>query len=118
MQITRSAGARLFDSISTLIQNENFSITTKYKVLKIKEILEEEMKFNKILMEDLAKKYGSIDEEGNIFINKDYMFEANKELEDFNSQLINLPDLKFTLDELGEETKWSELEAFLPFIKD
>ena len=119
MQITRIAAGKLLNSIQILQKNENFSITTKYNDLKIKEILEKETELNRILMEELAKKYGTEpDGEGMVYIKEEFIQEANKELSEFNSQKITLPDLKFSLEELDKEIPWEALETFLPFIAD
>lgn len=116
MKITRIAATRLNKSIESLQQNENFSLATKYKILKLKEIVSKEQELNSFLMIDFASKYGGIDENGNVYIEKKHADQVNKELREFNNELIEVPDLTIKLEELSSEVKWSELESFMPFI--
>lgn len=118
MQITRDKIYPILKSISILEQNENFSITTKYNVLKIKEILQKEFRYNSILLKELVNKYGEIKPNGDIQVKKEYLGAADSELKEFNSQKITLPDLYFSLSEFEDkDISWSDLEALFPFIK-
>lgn len=69
-------------------------------------------------MTELGKKYGFISEDGSIIIKRENADKAKAEFDEFNNQLIELPDLTISLDELSSEVKWEQLEAFLPFIKE
>ena len=71
MEIKRKQIIPILNNISLLEKNENFSITTKYKVLKIKEILSKESQYNNIMFQDFISKYGKISENGDISIRKD-----------------------------------------------
>lgn len=116
MKITRIAATRLNNSIETLQQNENFSLSTKYKILKIKEIVSKEVELNSNLMIEFANKFGGIDDNGQVYIKKEHAEEVSHQLNEFNNELIEVPDLFIKLDELSSELKWSELESFMPFI--
>lgn len=118
LQIKREQIVSLLQTISILEKNENFSLITKYKILKIKEILIKESEYNSILLKELVKKYGRIEEDGSIYIKQEYLLQAETELTDFNNEMITLPDLQFTLDEFNNEISWSNLEALLPFIRE
>ena len=118
LQIKREQIVSLLQTISILEKNENFSLITKYKILKIKEILIKESEYNSILLKELVKKYGRIEEDGSIYIKQECLLQAETELTDFNNEMITLPDLQFTLDEFNNEISWSNLEALLPFIRE
>lgn len=119
MIIYRKQIFNLLNSISLLEQNEKFPLLTKYKVLRIKEILEKEMQYNSVLIKSLTDKYGEKTEDGDVRIKKEFLLQADEELREFNNDTVTLPDLYFTLDELeNTEIPWTALESFLPFIKD
>lgn len=116
MKITRLQATRLNKSIEALQQIESFSLSTKYKILKLKEIVSKESELNQILMVEFANKYGGIDDDGHVYIKKEYAYEVNNQMNEFNNELIEVPDLTIKLEELSSEVKWSELESFMPFI--
>lgn len=119
MTITRKQILPLLNSIQLLEKNENFSMLTKYKVLKIKEILLKEHEYTSTLFKEMVSKYGAVSEKGDVLIKEENVLKAEKELNEFNNDTIILPDLIFTLDELeGQDIPWSALESFLPFIRE
>lgn len=102
-----------------------FNINTQYKLIKIKQRLEEEIQ---IYNEQLASlvTYCEKDSEGNLIQNKDGGVQIKEDMidkcatlvEEINSLKITLPDIYFSLDELQDlKLTLSELELLDPFIK-
>ena len=119
MKILRRQIQLFFSTLKNLEQNEDFSISTKYKILKIRKTLEMELECNLKLLNELVKKYGTISEEGEIFIKKEFIDNVSKQINDFNNEEIELPNLYFTIDELSvAKINWKDLEILLPLIKD
>jgi len=85
----------------------------------MKKILETELKCNLDLLNELVKKYGMTSEDGEILIKKEFMDNVSKQINDFNNEEIELPNLYFTIDELSvAKINWKDLEILLPLIKD
>ena len=119
MKILRSQTQVLYDIFKSFEKNEDFSISVKYKILKLKMILEQELECNLHLLKELTSKYGMISEEGEVLIKKEFIEEVSKQVEDFNNQEIELPDLYFTVEELSiTKINWRDLEILMPLIKD
>ena len=59
-----------------------------------------------------------VNEEGAMKIQSDKTFQLNKELAEFYTFKIQIPEFFFSLDEFEKtEVSWEELEALIPFIK-
>lgn len=118
MQIKSENVVSLIEAIHELRQYECLKITTKYKILKIEEVLMKEQEIAYQLFKELGDKYGENQVDGCTTIKPEFLEIAKKEIDEFNNQMINLPDIYFSLDEF-EETKlsWSTLSLLMPFIK-
>lgn len=104
----------------------NCEINTKYKLLKLERLLKDEFEITNMLLNELSLKYIELDEKGQPIINEkgamkiqsDKAFQLNKELAEFYTFKIQIPEFFFSLDEFGKtEVSWEELEALIPFIK-
>lgn len=119
MKIPRSNVQILYEIFKKFEKNEDFSINVKYKILKLKGVLEQELEYNLKLLKELTSKYGMVSEEGEILIKKEFIEEVSKQVKDFNSQEIELPDLYFTIEELSiVKIEWRDLEVLMPMIKN
>lgn len=104
----------------------NCEINTKYKLLKLERLLKDEFEITNMLLNELSLKYIELDEKGQPVVNdegamkiqSDKTFQLNKELAEFYTFKIQIPEFFFSLDEFGKtEVSWEELEALIPFIK-
>ncbi len=104
----------------------NCEINTKYKLLKLERLLKDEFEITNMLLNELSLKYVELDEKGQPIVNEegamkiqsDKAFQLNKELAEFYTFKIQIPEFFFSLDEFGKtEVSWEELEALMPFIK-
>lgn len=104
----------------------NCEINTKYKLLKLERLLKDEFEITNMLLNELSLKYIELDEKGQPIVNEegamkiqsDKTFQLNKELAEFYTFKIQIPEFFFSLDEFGKtEVSWEELEALIPFIK-
>lgn len=103
----------------------HFSISTQYKLLKIKKILDEEIEiYNEQIMS--LNAFFERDNEGNFIqnqngfkIKEEFLEECQKKINELNNSQISLPDIYFSLDELEPlSLTLNELELLEPFIKD
>lgn len=117
MLIKRSKVLSYLDLFNKFKNNNNFNITTKYKILKLKEYFLKESEYDKTLLLELGNNYGEIEEDGTIKINKENQEKVQNELNNYYNQDIQVPDLYFTLDEL-QDVDWDSLELLMPFIKE
>lgn len=104
----------------------NCEINTKYKLLKLERLLKDEFEITNMLLNELSLKYVELDEKGQPIVNEegamkiqsDKAFQLNKELAEFYTFKIQIPEFFFSLDEFEKtEVSWEELEALMPFIK-
>jgi hypothetical protein len=104
----------------------NCEINTKYKLLKLERLLKDEFEITNMLLNELSLKYIELDEKGQPIVNEegamkiqsDKTFQLNKELAEFYTFKIQIPEFFFSLDEFEKtEVSWEELEALIPFIK-
>lgn len=119
MLIKRETLSSLSVVIEKLKKEKNFSISTKYKFLKIQEQIKKEYDLYFSLIQDLKEKYnGEIADNGMIKFKEEDMPRITEELYSFNNEEISLADIKFSLDELeNSELSWNDLEILMPFIK-
>lgn len=119
MLIKRENLNRINNIIEVLKQKRIFSISTKYKFLKIQEQIKKEYELYYNLIQDLKDRYnGEIMSDGAIKFSDEDMPKINQELFLFNQEEITFIDLKFSLDELeGSDLSWEELEILMSFIK-
>lgn len=104
----------------------NCEINTKYKLLKLERLLKDEFEITNMLLNELSLKYIELDEKGQPIVNEegamkiqsDKTFQLNKELAEFYTFKIQIPEFFFSLDEFEKtEVSWEELESLMPFIK-
>lgn len=104
----------------------NCEINTKYKLLKLERLLKDEFEITNMLLNELSLKYIELDEKGQPIVNEegamkiqsDKTFQLNKELAEFYTFKIQIPEFFFSLDEFEKtEVSWEELESLIPFIK-
>lgn len=104
----------------------NCEINTKYKLLKLERLLKDEFEITNMLLNELSLKYIELDEKGHPIVNEegamkiqsDKTFQLNKELAEFYTFKIQIPEFFFSLDEFEKtEVSWEELESLIPFIK-
>ena len=107
----------ILNAISELKKDRAISIQTKYKILKIEKILNEESEIAYELFQELGEKYGEQINNSEIKIKDEYLKVAKEQIDQFNNQDITLPDLFFEIDEFPN-LSWESLEALMPFIKN
>jgi len=104
----------------------NCEINTKYKLLKLERLLKDEFEITNMLLNELSLKYIELDEKGQPIVNEegamkiqsDKTFQLSKELAEFYTFKIQIPEFFFSLDEFEKtEVSWEELESLMPFIK-
>lgn len=127
MIITRKQILQLGHFINKIKQeNIKCNLNTKYKILKIGQLINQEFEISTILLEDITLKYAELNENlqpkindnGGILIKSDKIAELQKDIEDFQNMEIQISDFYFSIDELEElELSFEELEYFMPFIK-
>ena len=127
MIITRKQILQLGHFINKIKQkNIKCSLNTKYKILKIGQLINQEFEISTILLDDITLRYAELNEnlqpkinnEGGILINPDQVIELQRDIEDFQKMEIQISDFYFSIDELEElELSFEELEYFMPFIK-
>lgn len=119
MLVKREKLTSINNAIEKIKRKTNFTISTKYKILKIQDFLKKEFEIFYTLVQELQKKYnGTFDENGTIKFPEENMKLVNQELFAFNQEEISFPDIYFSLDEFEkEEFSWEEIEAIIMFIK-
>lgn len=126
MTLTRKEILNLGSTILLIKEkSNNLSIQTKYKILKIQQIIQEEINITNELMEDIVDKYAQKDsfnkiiyKDGGVSINPDKAENLKKELEDLYNTNATIQELYFSLEEFEEiNLDWNEIEALMPFIK-
>lgn len=125
MTINRNNLFALYNLLQT-ISDKKFNINTQYKFLKIKSLLDNEMKIYYHQISDLTK-YLKKNDKGEIISDENNLVEILPEkkqecqdlIEQINNVEILLPDLYFSLDELAPlELTMKDLELLEQFIKE
>lgn len=118
MLVKRAQIFPLLGAIEKLKEVENISILTKYKILKIQEILIKEGEYNSALIGELAEKY-NMDKNGQLTIPPEEVVQVKKQLDEFNNDTFSIPDLQFQIEEFDNiNISWKDLQALMIFIKD
>lgn len=108
------------------IKEKTFDINTQYKFIKISKVIREEEELINEQQFLLLKQYAEKNEDGQFIVNKDGGFKIKEEcveecglkIMEMNNRQITLPDIYFSLDELGPlGLTLGELELLEPFIK-
>lgn len=116
MLIKRDDIVKILSAISIIEEREDYPLTFKYIILKLKKILTEENELNQQVLISLGKRYGEITEDGEVRIKKENYEVAQKELKNFFNENISIEDIKIPLSMLTDKIKWEQLEALIPFI--
>ena len=118
MTIKRETINPLIEAISVLRENDSISLSSKYYLIKITNILTKEAKIAYELFAEMTEKFGEESEDG-VRIKDEFVETVAKQIEDFNQTDITLPDIKFSLSEFEDSNlTWEQLEALMPFIKE
>lgn len=117
------------ENLSALIEkikNQNFSIETQYKFLKISKVVDNELSIINEQKELLVKQFAEYDENGQILMNEDggikikeeSLNECLKKVIELNQITITFPDIYFSLSELENlGLTLQDLMYLEPFIK-
>ena len=102
-------------------------IKTTYKLLKLSKFVQSEMDNYQKILDTIIEKYADKDENGDVIrlengnfqIAEEAVDKANKELQDLVSVEIEIPDIKFDLNELESiELTPVELDVLMNFINE
>ena len=118
MLIKRDDITKILSAISVIEEQEDYPLTFKYIILKLKKILTEENNLNQQVLISLGERYGEITEDGEVRIKKENFDAAQEELKNFFNENISIEDIKIPLSMLTDKIKWEQLEALIPFITD
>lgn len=108
------------------IKEKTFDINTQYKFIKISKAIKEEEDYVNEQQFLLLKQYAERDDAGKFIATEDGGFKIRKEciqecglkIIEMNNRQFTLPDIYFSLEELGPlELTFGELELLEPFIK-
>lgn len=108
------------------IKEKTFDINTQYKFIKISKAIKEEENYVNEQQFLLLKQYAERDdtgkfittEDGGFKIKTEYVQECGLKIIEMNNRQFTLPDIYFSLEELGPlELTFGELELLEPFIK-
>ena len=96
---------RVFETLG----QEKISVSLAYKFMKIIKETKNDIDFYQTKGQEIVNKYALRDENGNIRQNSEGLFvdpekadDFNKEFEELNNTDVNIPDIKFALEELQE----------------
>jgi hypothetical protein len=101
---------------------------TAYKLSKLSKAIEDEVAFYREKMQELINEYGQKDEDGDlVFIDNgqgialkpETQAECYAKIAELEALDIELPDIKFSVDEFADTTlSLEELQPILPFIEE
>lgn len=121
MTIKRRLIAPLGAALEEIKSKENLKISTKYRILKIQDIVKKELEYYGILIEELRERYGGTynEETKSIQFPDDRVEELGLELTCFENEEIEMPEVYIDLEELESiQLSWDTLEVLMPFIKE
>ena len=117
-----------FQELYTLASSTKLPIKTSYKFARMATAVEKNIEFYQTSFRNIVSEFAQIDENGNFVPTEDgqgVKIQEGKEAEckirlmELNNLDVELPDIKFTIDELeGCELTPAEMVKFLPFIED
>lgn len=118
----------LFSNFYNQIRSNPLPFKTAYKLSKLSKAIEDEVVFYREKMQEIINEYGQRDDEGNlIFIDNgqgialkpETQMECHTKIAELDNLDIELPDIKFSVDEFADTTlTLEELQPILPFIED
>lgn len=103
-------------------------IKTAYKVSKLSQVVVNEMNFYTEKMNEIIQKYGRRNEDGSlmfsedgttVLLRKEDLSECQKEMNELDEVDVEVPDVKFSIDDFGDcEISLQEMNALSPFIDE
>jgi len=125
VKITKTLELR---NIQNKIKSQNLPIKTAYKFSKLFASVDTEADFYGQKLQEIINTYAEKDEAGNpiptdnndgVKIQKELLSECQEKLNELFQLDVELPDIKFTLNELESlEISVDEFSALLPFIEE
>lgn len=115
------------NSIYTKIKNKTFSVKTAYKMSKLFAVISKESEYYSEQLNEMIAKYAARDEEGGyvpagkdgVQIKPEYIDTVQKLLTELLNLDVELPDVKFSLDDLESgELTLDEFNLLMPFIEE
>jgi hypothetical protein len=117
-----------FQEFYSLAASTHLPIKTSYKFARMATAIEKNVEFYQTSFRNIVSEFAQVDENGNFIPTEDGQgvkikegteIECNTRLMELNNLDVELPDIKFTIDELeGCELTPAEMVKFLPFIED
>ena len=117
-----------FQEFYSLAASTHLPIKTSYKFARMATEVEKNVEFYQTSFRNIVSEFAQIDENGNFVPTEDGQgvkiqggkeVECNTRLMELNNLEVELPDIKFTIDELeGCELTPAEMVKFLPFIEE
>lgn len=117
-----------FHSVYSTLKEQDMPIKLAYRLNQIEDICEKKVMFYEAKMRDIIAKYSEKDNDGNpvflednksIKIKADCVQECTERIQELAELDVELPDIKFTLDQLGElKLSVTEVKALMPFISE
>lgn len=117
-----------FSEFYNEIKSQKLSIKTAYRLAQLNRAIENELQFYQDKVQSILQEYGEHDENGQLVPTEDgrgvklmpgtehKCYAAMAELQSLD---VELPDIKFNIEEFGEATLSPEhMEAILPFIEE
>lgn len=125
---TKISNAFILERIGQKLSGASLPIKTMYKVVKLMKAVDTEAEFYRTQMTKIIQDYAQKDENGNpvpmddgtgFKLQPDAAEAAQKAVEDLVSIDIELPDVKFKLDDLGDiELSAEETLILMEFIEE
>lgn len=117
-----------FQEFYSFAASTHLPIKTSYKFARMATAVEKNIEFYQTSFRNIVSEFAQVDANGNFIPTEDGQgvkiqegkeIECNARLVELNSLEVELPDVKFTIDELdGCELTPAEMVKFLPFIVD
>lgn len=114
--------------VCNTLQDKPLAVKIAYKFAKIKAKLQEDEEFYLTKLQEIIAKYGKTDDNGNYVIAEDgssirikegMVEDCQKAIEELESIEVELPDIKFTLEELDKlDLTLNQMELFINFIEE
>lgn len=117
-----------FHSVYSTLKEQEMPLKLAYRLNQIEDICEKKVVFYETKMRDIITRYSEKDSDGNpvflednksIKIKPECIQECTGKIQELAELEVELPDVKFTLNELGElKLSVLEVKALMPFIDE
>lgn len=117
-----------FHAVYSTLKEQEMPIKLAYRLNQIEEICEKKVVFYETKMRDIITRYSEKDNDGkpvflednkSIKISPEHVQECTEKIQELAELDVDLPDIKFTLDQLDElKLSISEVKALMPFINE